>query len=184
MSEQDELDPDVLDALALGLPGQGRPSDAMHRRLFDRVGGVDRFLPFLDRACELFDLPESETEDHLHSIDREDTWDDLVPGVRFRDFDGGEKLGEAHAGLIRVAPGSSFPHHTHVGEEKILILQGRVEDENGNTWRAGDTMVSADGTGHELRAVGDKEVIYAAVVIALTFTGDDDDDDDDVDLDD
>ena len=179
MSEHDELESDVLDALALGLPDRGRPSDALRRKLFQRAGGVDRFLPFLDRACELFDLPERETEDHLHSIDRDDEWDELVPGVRFRDFDGGEKLGEAHAGLIRVAPGSAFPHHTHVGAERILVLQGVVEDENGNSWRAGDIIDSADGTSHELRSVGDREVIYAAVVITLEFTNDDDDDDDD-----
>ena len=182
MSEHDELDPDVLDALALGLPGRGRPSDAMRRRLFERAGGVDRFLPFLARACEVFDLPERETEDHLHSIDREDDWDELVPGVRFRDFDGGEKLGDAHAGLVRVDPGAAFPHHTHIGQESILILQGTIEDEDGTRWRAGDIIVSEDGTAHEMRAVGDKEVIYAAVVTALAFTGDDDDDDDDDEL--
>lgn len=179
MSEHDELDGDVLDALALGLPDRGRPSDAMRRRLFTRAGGVDRFLPFLDRASELFDLSESETEDHLHSIDREDEWDELVPGVTFRDFDGGEKLGEAHAGLIRVAPGSTFPHHTHIGAERILVLQGVVEDENGNRWRAGDVIDSPDGSSHEMRAVGDREVIYAAVVITLAFSNEGDDDDDD-----
>ncbi len=181
MSEHDELPPDVLDALALALPDRGRPSEALRKRLFERAGGVDRFLPFLDRASELFDLPEHETEDHLHSIDRDDEWDELVPGVRFRDFDGGEKLGEAHAGLIRVAPGGVFPHHVHIGAERILVLQGIVEDENGNRWRAGDIIDSADGSAHEMRAVGDKEAIYAAVVVTLEFTqgGDDDDDDDD-----
>jgi putative transcriptional regulator len=180
MSEHDELDPDVLDALAQGLPDRGRPSDTMRRRLFQRVGGVDRFLPFLDRARDLFDLPERETEDHLHSIDRPDEWDELVPGVCFRDFDGGEKLGEAHAGLIRVAPGAAFPHHTHIGAERILVLQGVVEDEQGNRWRAGDIIDSADGSGHEMRTVGDTEVIYAAVVIALAFTqGEEADEEDD-----
>jgi quercetin dioxygenase-like cupin family protein len=180
MSEHDELESDVLDALALGLPDRERPSDSTQQRLFQRVRGADRFLPFLDRASELFDLPERETEDHLQSIDRDDEWEDLVPGVRFRDFDGGEKLGEAHAGLIRVAAGSVFPHHTHVGSERILMLQGIVEDENGNRWRAGDVIDSDDGSGHEMRNVGDKEVIYAAVVLTLEFTqGDEDEDEDD-----
>jgi quercetin dioxygenase-like cupin family protein len=179
MSEHDELEPDVLDVLAMGLPDRGRPNDAMRQRLVQRAGGVDRFLPFLDRASELFDLPERETEDHLHSIDRPDDWDDLSPGVRFRDFDGGEKLGEAHAGLIRVAAGAVFPHHTHVGSERILVLQGVVEDQHGTRWRAGDIIDSPDGSGHEMRTIGDKEVIYAAVVIALAFSGEDDEDDDD-----
>ena len=54
------------------------------------------------------------------------------------------------------------------------MLQGRVEDEHGNSYRAGDLVVSADGSAHEMRAVGDKEVIYAAAVIAVEFPEQDD----------
>jgi anti-sigma factor ChrR (cupin superfamily) len=60
----------------------------------------------------------------------------------------------------------------------LFVLQGRVEDEAGNSYRAGDVLVSEDGSSHELRVVGDEEVIYGAVVIALQFVGDDEDDDD------
>lgn len=169
-----DFDPAVLDFLSLGLPAIPPPS-ALRGRLMARVGGRDRFLPFLDRLVTLFDLPEDDTRREVDAIlDPQAEWESLVPGCTFRDFDGGPALGEAHAGLIRVQPGSVFPSHRHVGEERTLVLQGRVADEHGNEYRAGDMIVMADGTEHELRAVGDHEVIYASVVVALDFPVEDD----------
>ena len=45
--------------------------------------------------------------------------------------------------------------------------------------------MSADGTSHELRVVGDEPVLYAALVVAINIESSDDDDDwdDDEDLD-
>lgn len=172
-ARDDELEPDILDALVLGLPPLGPGAD-LRERLLERVAGRDRFLPFVDRMAELFDLSEADAEDHLHSIDRPDDWEDMLPGVRFRDFEGGPRLGEAHGGLVRVEPGHVFPLHAHVGEERVLVLQGQVQDDEGNIYRAGDLVVSAEGTRHELRVLGDKEAIYAAAVIAIQFEDDDD----------
>ena len=176
-SNEDELDPTVLDFLAGGL-APTMPGGSLRDALLGMAGGKQRFLPFLDRMMSLFDLSEERAGDELHSIDSGDEWGDLAPGVRFRDFEGGPAIGEAHGGLVRVEAGSKFPMHGHVGEEHMLVLQGEVEDDAGNRYQAGDTVVSADGTAHELRSVGDEDVIYAARVIALTFEGDDDDDDD------
>jgi quercetin dioxygenase-like cupin family protein len=165
----DDFDPAVLDLLSRGM-STTPPSSALRGRLFARIGGRDRFLPFLDRLISLFDLPEDDTRREIDAVmDPQAEWESLAPGCTFRDFDGGPALGEAHAGLVRVAPGSSFPSHRHIGEERTLVLQGRVADEHGNEYRAGDLIVMADGTEHELRAVGDQEVVYASVVIALDF---------------
>jgi len=170
----DEFDPAVLDLLGLGLPTVA-PTPSLRGRLMARIGGRDRFLPFLDRLVALFDLPEDDTRREIDAVlDPKAEWESLVPGCTFRDFDGGPALGEAHAGLIRVAPGSVFPSHRHVGEERTLVLQGRVADEHGNEYRAGDMIIMADGSEHELRAVGDQEVIYASVVVALDFPVEDD----------
>lgn len=170
IERDDELDPLVLDALAGALEPSAPPAASLRARLFGRIGGRDRFLPFLDRLIALFDLSEDDTRREVDAItDPDAEWEELVDGCKFRDFDGGPGLGEAHAGLIRLQPGSVFPNHRHVGEERILLLQGRVRDSAGNEFRAGDTLVSDDGTEHEMTAIGDEEVIYAAVVIALDF---------------
>ena len=172
------FDERVLDFLAGGLRPLSLPG-TLRDRLLGTAGGSNRFLPFLDRMMSLFDLPEGEAEGHLHSVDDHEAWDDMLPGVRYRDFDGGPALGDAHGGLVRLQPGESFPHHTHVGEERVLVIQGELADDQGQRFRAGDLIVSADGTAHELRAVGDSEAIYAAVLTAIVMTGADDDDDDD-----
>ena len=168
MSDRDDFDPEVLDLLARAIVPTTPPA-ALRNRLFARIGGPDRFLPMLDRFATLCDLPTGEARETLDKIDEPDVWEDLVEGVRFFDFEGGPAIGDAHGGLVRVAPGAKFPMHTHVGEERILVLQGRAEDEHGRTYRAGDFVTSADGTSHYVRTVGDQEVIYAAVVIALEF---------------
>jgi len=168
MSDRDDFDPEVLDLLARAVVPK-TPPPTLRSKLFARIAGPDRFLPMLDRFAALCDLPTDEAQEHLHKIDQPDAWEDMVEGVRFFDFEGGPGIGEAHGGLVRVAPGASFPMHTHVGEERILVLQGRAEDDQGRTFRAGDFVTSADGTAHEVRTVGDQEVIYAAVVIALEF---------------
>lgn len=178
MNTDETFDERVLEFLAGGLRPLASPG-SLRERLLGGAGGKNRFLPFLDRAMALFDLPEPESEGHLHSIDDADAWEDMLPGVRFRDFDGGPALGEAHVGIVRLAPGEAFPRHTHVGEERSLVLQGELVDDQGRRYRAGDSIVSADGTSHELRAVGDQEAIYASVVTAIVIDGADDDDDDD-----
>lgn len=175
-TDEDDLDVGVLDFLTRGLPPTPlRPG--LRDRLLGTAGTKARFLPFLDRMMALFDLPEAAANAELASIDDGEGWMDMVPGVRFRDFEGGPAIGEAHGGLVRVAPGASFPDHEHVGDEAMLMLQGEVEDDRGTRYSAGALIESPDGSTHGLRNVGVDDVIYAARVIALNFTGDDDDDD-------
>lgn len=183
MSTEEMFDERVLEFLAGGLRPLTVPT-SLRDRLLGHAGGRNRFVPFLERMMSICDLPEADAEGHLHSVDDDGAWDDMLPGVRFRDFEVGPALGDAHGGLVRLQPGETFPRHTHVGEEVMLMLQGEVVDDEGRAYRAGDRLVCADGTSHELRAVGEQEVIYAAVVTAIVFTGSDDDDDDEDDDDD
>lgn len=185
MSDDNAFDPAVLDALVLGLD-PAKPGASLRERLLGAVSTTGRFLPFLDRMMRIFDLPEAQAKKELGTIDARSDWDDLTSGVQVRDFEAGDACGEAHGGLVRIEPGHAFPRHAHVGEETVLILQGRLEDDAGNQYRAGDTIISADGSSHELKVVGDDAVLYAALVIAINIesSSDDDDDwDDDEDLD-
>ncbi|MBL4687945.1 MAG: cupin domain-containing protein [Nannocystaceae bacterium] len=181
-TKEDELDVGVLDFLTRALDPL-KPAPSLRERLMGLASGKERFMPFLDRMMSLFDLPQDAANGELHTIDEADAWEDMVPGVRYRDFEGGPGIGEAHGGLVRVAPGASFPPHEHVGDEAMLMLQGEIEDDAGKRYSAGDLIESDSGSQHTLRNVGETEVIYAARVVAVNFLGDDDDDDDDVDLD-
>lgn len=176
-ARDDALDPSGLEALVLSLGEASPPPERVRSRLLSRLRGVDRFLPFLDRVAALFDLSEDAARAELDSIDQPDAWDELLPGIRFRDFAGGPALGDAHGGLVRMAPGTVFPTHVHMGDETVLVLQGQLGSDDGRVLRAGDVLVSTDRSSHVLEAVGAQELIYAVVVIALQFPYNADDDD-------
>lgn len=169
IERDDELAPDVLELLAQALP-EVAPRIDLRARLLAAMAGRERFTPFLDRLMRMFDLDEPATRAEVDAIDDPQAeWEEMVDGCRFRDFDGGPAIGDAHGGLVRVAPGAVFPNHRHVGDERMLVLQGEVVDAEGHRYRAGDEITMADGTVHELRVVGERELIYAAVIVAIDF---------------
>ena len=50
--------------------------------------------------------------------------------------------------LVRYAPGSKFPAHSHPGGEEILVLDG-IFTENGVDYPAGWYLRSPDGSSHQ-----------------------------------
>lgn len=49
--------------------------------------------------------------------------------------------------IVRYAPGSAFPRHTHSGGEEILVLEGVFQDEHGD-YPAGSYFRNPPGTSH------------------------------------
>lgn len=49
--------------------------------------------------------------------------------------------------IVRYAPGSDFPRHTHSGGEEIVVLEGVFQDEHGN-YPAGSYFRNPRGTSH------------------------------------
>jgi anti-sigma factor ChrR (cupin superfamily) len=49
--------------------------------------------------------------------------------------------------IVRYAPGSAFPRHTHPGGEEILVLDGTFQDEHGD-YTAGAYFRNPPGTSH------------------------------------
>ncbi|WP_312525343.1 cupin domain-containing protein [Paracoccus sp. (in: a-proteobacteria)] len=58
----------------------------------------------------------------------------------------GDEIARATS-IVRYAPGSSFPRHTHSGGEEILVLQGTFQDEHGD-YPAGSYFRNPPGTSH------------------------------------
>lgn len=50
--------------------------------------------------------------------------------------------------IVRYAPGSAFPRHTHTGGEEILVVDGTFQDEHGD-YPAGSYFRNPPGTSHE-----------------------------------
>jgi len=72
----------------------------------------------------------------------EGIWRNIAPGVTTR------LLHENRTMLVRMEPGSSLPSHPHNFEEQCLVLEGTIEDTQGNQASAGDFIVMAKGSTH------------------------------------
>jgi len=55
--------------------------------------------------------------------------------------------------IVRYAPGSAFPRHTHTGGEEILVVDGTFQDEHGD-YPAGSYFRNPPGTSHVPAAKG------------------------------
>ncbi len=76
--------------------------------------------------------------------------------------------------LLKIAPGTRMPKHTHKGEELTLILRGAYEDEIGE-FNVGDLADLGDDHTHSPKAIGDEPCICliatAAPLDFKTLTG-------------
>ncbi len=64
--------------------------------------------------------------------------------------------------LIRMEPGCGYPRHRHVGDERVLVLQGGYHDEFGE-YRTGQDLLNPAGSEHHpVAAEGDLPCILLA----------------------
>ena len=49
--------------------------------------------------------------------------------------------------IVKYAPGSAFPRHTHTGGEEFLVLEGVFQDEHGD-WPAGSYVRNPPTSSH------------------------------------
>jgi quercetin dioxygenase-like cupin family protein len=145
------------------------PPPALRERLLAELASRERFAPFVDRLAALFDLAADRVRTVLQQFETHEGWTELYPGASFFDFEGGPALGEATAGLVRIAPGIPFPRHKHIGEERVLVLQGAFEDDAGQRVEAGQLAIMPDGSEHGFQVVSAQELLYVVVVGEVEF---------------
>jgi hypothetical protein len=66
----------------------------------------------------------------------------------------------ANVGFVRVQAGEEFPHHTHEGQETVLVLQGGLRDSDGSVHRAGALIEAGDASQHSFQALPGADLIY------------------------
>jgi anti-sigma factor ChrR (cupin superfamily) len=138
------------------------PSPAVEQRLLASIGG-GRFEAFSARLAQLFDVTRERARELLGLIERPASWIPQLPGISLVHFDGGPAAAAADCGFVRLAPGTVFPPHSHLGEEIVTVLSGRLHDPtNDRIIVVGDDYVQAEGTDHHLICVGDEDCIYAS----------------------
>jgi putative transcriptional regulator len=137
------------------------PSPDVKTRLLASVGG-GRLERFSARFAQLFDVTVDKAREMLGLVDRPASWENPVPGIGLVHFSGGPLCAAADCGFIRIAPGCTFPWHTHRGEEVSIILAGTLRDNSGRLLRPGDELVQAEGSQHDVTNIGDEDAIFAA----------------------
>jgi len=141
------------------------PAPDVKARLLASVGG-GRFEKFADRMAKLLDVTVDRARELLALIERPASWftDPRIPGVTLIHFEGGPACAAADCGFVRIAPGCTFPWHTHLGEEVAVILSGEMRDHDGNVMRAGDEMRHPQAH-HDQLTAGDEGVLYVTRAI-------------------
>jgi quercetin dioxygenase-like cupin family protein len=162
---------EALTALAVALPPPPLPV-ALRARLLASAAGPARFAPFIDRLARMIDVAADLARDLLASIDQPAAWQPaLAPNVQLMHLPGGPAVAAFDVGFVRVAAGTPFPPHRHVGDEHVLVLQGSYRDSTGPTVRPGDQVHMPTGTEHHFIAAPERDLIYAVVVGGIEIGG-------------
>ena len=137
------------------------PPREVKQRLLASIG-AGKFEAFSARMAALFDVTLDRARELLGLIERPASWVMQIPGISLVHFEGGPAAAAADCGFVRIAPGTIFPPHTHLGEEVVTILAGRVRDMNNDrVIGPGEDYVQLEGTTHALLCL-DEECIYAS----------------------
>jgi anti-sigma factor ChrR (cupin superfamily) len=136
---------EVLAQVGLALPAAAPPPPLLARIL---DGTHSRFGGIVGRLAELWDLSRERAGELLDSL-ADAVWEPLgVPGVEIIHVQGGPRRAGADAGFVRLAPRARFPHHRHLGDEVMLLLEGDVVEDDGTKGHAGDAMAKPAGSSH------------------------------------
>lgn len=160
---------EALSTLSYLIPAETLDAER-RRQLFERLEGDQRYAPFTGRLARLFDL-EEDAIDALLPRTSGSEWEAFpIPGVELLHLEGGPATTGADVGLVRLAPGATFPLHRHLGHETALILEGGYRDSAGRDFHAGDIAEMHADTEHDFTA-GSQGCVFAVVVFGVEING-------------
>jgi quercetin dioxygenase-like cupin family protein len=149
------------------------PPPALRHRLLETIGSVDRFRPFFASMGRLFDLAEGAVREILARVDQSVGWSVFPGGARYFHFLPGPSFATAglEAGVVRMAPGTTFPRHRHRGGETTLVLDGMLYD-RGQVYGPGAIIEAEPGSTHDYRAGAGRDLLLVSRHGGIEFTDD------------
>jgi hypothetical protein len=133
---------------ALGSDAVATPPGARERLLAD-IPANGRFARFAEATAKLLDIGLERAKVLLDRLADDSVFSQELPGISFYWCEGGPAVANAVRGFVRVAAGTHFPEHEHIGDEIVLVLQGSfVDTTRGLAFAAGDSDVMKAGTSH------------------------------------
>lgn len=129
--------------------------------------GSERFLPLFDKLTAFFDLSVEALREVFTRAEQSSQWQaGPLPWVSLFHLEGGPALAGLDTGLVRLKKGTPFPRHRHLGNERVLILEGSYRDHEGRYFGPGDVHDMAMGTEHALQMFADEDVLLAVILSA------------------
>lgn len=125
-------------------------SDEGRLRLLSAVSArPERYAPLFTRVAALFDASVERARQLLTEIADRARWvPGPLPGTELFHLEGGPAVVTADAGFVRLLPNLPFPRHRHLGEERVLIVEGGYRDDAGKLYLPGDLHVMQPGSAH------------------------------------
>ncbi len=160
LEDAGEAESDAAELAELAVIGHGlvqlsealepvEPPHAALEKLLASVTTQGRFARFAEAAAKMLDLGIDQAKALLDRLHDTSLFESELPGISFYWCEGGPAVANAVRGFVRVAAGTNFPEHEHLGDEIVLVLQGSfVDTSRGITFHAGDSDIMKTGTSH------------------------------------
>jgi hypothetical protein len=144
--------------IALGVEPVDPPAHLRVRLLAAVAGPLTRLST---RVADLFGLPHELVAAALARVHADVApWTPVLPGIDAYPL---HSVGTRECGIIRAAAGATFPYHRHLGEERVLVLQGSCSDSSGRQLGPGDEIHHGPDTGHHLEIHPGPALVFAYV---------------------
>jgi anti-sigma factor ChrR (cupin superfamily) len=162
--EQGLTEAEAMELLALAVAPVD-PPPALRDRIVATLASGGRLERFAEAVARLLDVGADKARALLDGIDRAESFAmGLMEGMESYSVEGGPAVAGSITGFIRIKPGTTFPHHVHVGREHVLVVTGRLRDSDGVELGPGDEKVMEPGTAHSFVVLDGPDLVYLAVV--------------------
>jgi len=150
---------------ALADPDRASLAHGRARLLASVSQSEERYAPLFDRLTRFLDLSAEALRAIFVRAANEADWEPgPVPGVTLFHFQGGPAVAGLDTGFVRFRKGLPFPTHRHLGQERLLILDGGYFDHEQRWYGPGDLHEMNEGTEHALQMHADGDVLVAVVM--------------------
>jgi mannose-6-phosphate isomerase-like protein (cupin superfamily) len=148
------------------------PSD-LRDRVMRSIATGGRLHRFADSVARALDVAADCARALLDGIDEATSWAaGPLPGVALYDVRGGPLAAGAITGFIRLPAGASFPEHSHLGSETVLVVQGRYRDSGGSIVGPGELVTMPKGSSHSFEVEDGADLVYLVVAFDGVRIGD------------
>jgi hypothetical protein len=159
----------LLGLEAFALVGASLPPEPLPPSLRGRL--MARIAPrplagFVDKLAELFDVTPVRARALIDRLDTPAAWEPgpIADSWVMMVADPGPKLAGAFCGFVKMGQAISWPRHTHLGTEHMLVLSGGFKQDDGVAVHPGMVHTMSEGSSHSFVIFDGEPCIAAAVV--------------------